>query len=115
MSNQWTQYNYKGHVDSSTYKLEEARGRSIIEYQICCLCDSTFCPMLFLSFVGVLISVWLAAKKDVDDESAEARKQVRRSKSTKRSRAAEVHNLSERVSTIITLANPHLLSVLFII
>ncbi|XP_028794914.1 transcription factor PIF1 isoform X1 [Neltuma alba] len=34
--------------------------------------------------------------EDLDYESAEARKQARGSKSTKRSRAAEVHNLSER-------------------
>ena len=36
----------------------------------------------------------------VEFESADAKKQARGSTSTKRSRAAEVHNLSERVCTI---------------
>lgn len=36
-------------------------------------------------------------EKDVDFESADTKKQARGSTSTKRSRAAEVHNLSERV------------------
>lgn len=37
--------------------------------------------------------------KDVELESADAKKQSRGSTSAKRSRAAEVHNLSERVCT----------------
>ncbi|XP_057438454.1 transcription factor PIF1-like isoform X2 [Lotus japonicus] len=39
---------------------------------------------------------WECQSEDVDFESAEGKKQVRGSSSTKRSRAAEVHNLSER-------------------
>lgn len=39
--------------------------------------------------------------KDVEFESVEAKKQVRGSTSTKRSRAAEVHNLSERVCVFL--------------
>lgn len=36
-------------------------------------------------------------RKDAEFESGDTKKQVRGSTSTKRSRAAEVHNLSERV------------------
>ncbi|XP_061341447.1 transcription factor PIF1 isoform X2 [Gastrolobium bilobum] len=39
---------------------------------------------------------WECQSEDVDFESAEGEKQIRGSTSTKRSRAAEVHNLSER-------------------
>lgn len=42
----------------------------------------------------------LCFQKDVESESAHAKKQARGSTSTKRSRAAEVHNLSERVGLI---------------
>jgi len=52
---------------------------------------------------------WSHCKKDVDFESPEAKKQVHGSTSTKRSRAAEVHNLSERVCIYITFMGPSIL------
>jgi len=61
---------------------------------------------LLLLYSYFILSCW--KKKDVDFES-EAKKQVRGSTSTKRSRAAEVHNLSERVCTFISLSSSHLL------
>lgn len=47
----------------------------------------------------------LCFKQDVEFESASAKKQTRGSSSTKRSRAAEVHNLSERVCTFHKLVD----------
>lgn len=41
--------------------------------------------------------------KDVEFEATDVKKQARGSTSTKRSRAAEVHNLSERVSNLLQL------------
>lgn len=49
---------------------------------------------------SIFLSPLVSLQKDVDFESPEAKKQGRGSTSTKRSRAAEVHNLSERVSYI---------------
>ncbi|CAJ1968312.1 unnamed protein product [Sphenostylis stenocarpa] len=45
---------------------------------------------------SIFLSPLVSLQKDVDFESPEAKKQGRGSTSTKRSRAAEVHNLSER-------------------
>jgi len=46
---------------------------------------------------SIFLSPLVSLPKDVDYESPEAKKHGRGSTSTKRSRAAEVHNLSERV------------------
>ncbi|RDX80585.1 Transcription factor PIF1 [Mucuna pruriens] len=45
---------------------------------------------------SIFLSPLVSLQKDADFESPEAKKQARGSASTKRSRAAEVHNLSER-------------------
>lgn len=56
-----------------------------------------------LCAASMFLSPLVSLQKDVDFECPEAKKQVRGSTSTKRSRAAEVHNQSERVCTYITL------------
>jgi hypothetical protein len=80
--------------------------------------DANFCVFAFLLFSNlykfmllccfhiIYSSLPVLLQKDVDFECQEEKKQVRGStSSTKRSRAAEVHNLSERVCTYITLIN----------
>jgi hypothetical protein len=62
--------------------------------------------LLLCCFHIIYSSLPVLLQKDVDFECQEEKKQVRGStSSTKRSRAAEVHNLSERVCTYITLIN----------
>ncbi|KAH1060595.1 hypothetical protein GLYMA_02G160200v4 [Glycine max] len=53
---------------------------------------------VYIMFYATYIFLFplVSLQKDVDFESPEAKKQVRGSTSTKRSHAAEVHNLSER-------------------
>lgn len=68
---------------------------------------------VYIMFYATYIFLFplVSLQKDVDFESPEAKKQVRGSTSTKRSHAAEVHNLSERVRvcTYITLMSPSIL------
>ncbi|KAG4996080.1 hypothetical protein JHK85_027519 [Glycine max] len=56
------------------------------------------CLYTFMFYAtSIFLFPLVSLQKDVDFESPEAKKQVRGSTSTKRSHAAEVHNLSERV------------------
>jgi len=68
----------------------------------------------FMVYVAsIFLSPLVSPQKDVDFESPEAKKQGRGSTSTKRSRAAEVHNLSERVYTCITFLKFHSVFLIF--
>ncbi|QHO23544.1 hypothetical protein HN51_047236 [Arachis hypogaea] len=57
---------------------------------------STVFSVIYIYVAFLFSFVFVSLQKDVDIEFSEAKKQARGSTSTKRSRAAEVHNLSER-------------------
>lgn len=60
-----------------------------------------FCSTHSFLFHIIYLPLFVLLQKDVDFECREEKKQHRGSTSAKRSRAAEVHNLSERVCTYI--------------
>lgn len=64
---------------------------------------TSFIPFSFFQNSSSFIMINLLLPKDAEFESADTKKQTRGSTSTKRSRAAEVHNLSERVSILLKL------------